>query len=164
MVMKRAVGYCQSSDCEDFAKGVFLLNCGNSFTCPRCRNGGNVKPERGFYVGNGEQWKEVRVEFNYNPITDSFREIGVVRDESIQGVQTVYTLESPLIKTETRALKVAEAILANLNRYHGMVNGDGMVETREKVLSWDDDLETFSKKLQGVAKDWSDSNLTQEAS
>ena len=35
--MKRGVGYCENTDCEDYAKGVFLLNHGDTFYCPRCR-------------------------------------------------------------------------------------------------------------------------------
>jgi hypothetical protein len=125
---------------------------------------GKVKPERGFYTGDSEIFKEVRVEFNYSSIGDVFREIAIVRDDSLWGRGNVYTLQSPLIKTERRALKVAEAILANLNRYRGLINGDGMVESREIVLSWDDDLPTFTKKLAAVAKDWSASNLAKGAS
>ena len=35
--MKRGVGYCENTDCEDYAKGVFLLNHGDTFYCPRCQ-------------------------------------------------------------------------------------------------------------------------------
>ena len=35
--MKRGVGYCENTECEDYAKGVFLLNHGDTFYCPRCR-------------------------------------------------------------------------------------------------------------------------------
>ena len=117
--MKRGVGYCENTDCEDYAKGVFLLNHGDTFYCPRCRQLGKVEKERGFYTGNTDIFKEVRVEYNFDPINSVYREIAIVRDESLWGRNNVYTLQSPLIKTEKRALKVAEAILANLNRYRG---------------------------------------------
>jgi len=132
--MKRGVGYCENTDCEDYAKGVFdcedyakgvfLLNHGDTFYCPRCRQLGKVEKERGFYTGNTDIFKEVRVEYNFDPINSLYREIAIVRDESLWGRNNVYTLQSPLIKTEKRALKVAEAILANLNRYRGLLNGD----------------------------------------
>ena len=48
--MKRGVGYCENTDCEDYAKGVFLLNHGDTFYCPRCRQLGKVEKERGFYT------------------------------------------------------------------------------------------------------------------
>ena len=84
-----------------------------TFYCPRCRQLGKVEKERGFYTGNSDIFKEVRVEYNFDPIHGIYREIAIVRDESLWGRNNVYTLQSPLIKTEKRALKVAEAILAN---------------------------------------------------
>jgi len=56
--MKRGVGYCENTDCEDYAKGVFLLNHGDTFYCPRCRQLGKVEKERGFYTGNSDIFKE----------------------------------------------------------------------------------------------------------
>src|SRR5262249_9133226 len=83
---------------------------------------------------------------NYDPINGVYREIGIVRDESLWGRNNVYTLQSPLIKTEKRALKVAEAILANLNRYRGLLNGDEIPRTTEIILSFDEPFEECSRK------------------
>lgn len=157
--MKRAVGYCNNTDCEDFAKGVFLLNHGNTFYCPRCRAVGDIVPERGSYTGNTGIWKEVRVEFDYDSIQKKFKQIAIIRDESLLGEFNVYTLFSPLIKTETRALKVSEVILANLNRYHGLPGKDEIPEVAEHVLSLDDDRSSFSKKLGVLAHIWEESKL-----
>ena len=159
--MDRAVGYCEKTECEDFAKGVFLLNHGETFYCPRCRQLGRVQAERGFYTGETDIFKEVRVEFNYDPINGVFREIGIVRDESLWGRCNVYTLQSPLIKTEKRALKVAEAILANLNRYRGLLVQGEVPKTHEVLLSFDDTNEEFSRKLAGLAKEWENSALAE---
>lgn len=160
--MKRGVGYCENTDCEDYAKGVFLLNHGDTFYCPRCRQLGFSEKERGFYTGSSDIFKEVRCEFNYDPINKVYREIGIVRDESLWGRNNVYTIQSPLIKTEKRALKVAEAILANLNRYRGLLNGDEIPRTTEILLSFDDSNEDFSRKLQALAKEWEASGLSAE--
>jgi hypothetical protein len=157
--MKRGVGYCENTDCEDYAKGVFLLNHGDTFYCPRCRQLGKVEKERGFYTGNTDIFKEVRVEYNFDPINSVYREIAIVRDESLWGRNNVYTLQSPLIKTEKRALKVAEAILANLNRYRGLLNGDDIPRTTEIILSFDDDFTDFSRKLHQLSKEWEASGL-----
>jgi hypothetical protein len=157
--MKRGVGYCENTDCEDYAKGVFLLNHGDTFYCPRCRQLGKVEKERGFYTGNTDIFKEVRVEYNFDPINSLYREIAIVRDESLWGRNNVYTLQSPLIKTEKRALKVAEAILANLNRYRGLLNGDDIPRTTEIILSFDDEFDEFSRKLQQLSKEWEASGL-----
>lgn len=159
--MKRAVGYCENTDCEDYAKGVFLLNHGNTFYCPRCRQLGCTEPERGFHAGTSEIFKEVRVEYNYDPINKTYREIAIVRDESLWGRCNTYTLQSPLIKTERRALKVAESVLSNLNRYRGLLDGDGIPRTTETLLSLDDSREDFSRKLQQLAAEWEKSNLAE---
>ncbi|HTO08397.1 MAG TPA: hypothetical protein VMR31_04885 [Myxococcota bacterium] len=157
--MKRGVGYCENTECEDYAKGVFLLNHGDTFYCPRCRQLGKVEKERGFYTGNSDIFKEVRVEYNFDPIHGIYREIAIVRDESLWGRNNVYTLQSPLIKTEKRALKVAEAILANLNRYRGLLSGDDIPRTTEIILSFDDDFEEFQKRLSQLSKEWEASGL-----
>ena len=157
--MKRGVGYCENTDCEDYAKGVFLLNHGDTFYCPRCRQLGKVEKERGFYTGNSDIFKEVRVEYNFDPINGVYREIAIVRDESLWGRNNVYTLQSPLIKTEKRALKVAEAILANLNRYRGLLNGDEIPRTTEIILSFDDPFDEFSRKVQQLGKELEQSGL-----
>ena len=44
--MKRGVGYCENTECEDYAKGVFLLNHGDTFYCPRCRQLGSACTEQ----------------------------------------------------------------------------------------------------------------------
>ena len=75
------------------------------------------------------------------------------------GGNNVYTLQSPLIKTEKRALKVAEAILANLNRYRGLLNSDDIPRTTEIILSFDDEFDEFSRKLQQLSKEWEASGL-----
>ncbi len=166
MNMKRAVGYCKNAGgagedgCEDFAKGVFLLNHGETFYCPRCRQLGEIQPERGFQERRDDApFKEVRVEFNYDPSSKAFREIAIVRDEAIWGIGSKYTLLSPLIKTEKRALKVAEAILANLQRYSDLLNGDDIPRTTEIVISFDEDLDVFATKMKRLGEEWEKSSL-----
>jgi hypothetical protein len=166
-MMKRGVGYCmntgslENEGCEDYAKGVFLLNHGNTFYCPRCRQIGLMVKETGSaeFGANSAPFKEVRCEFNYDPCTAKFREIAIVRDEAIWGTGSKYTLLSPLIKTEKRALKVAEAILANLQRYSDLVNGDEIPRSTEVLVSLDEDLEVVTKKLNALGKLWEDSTL-----
>ncbi len=71
----------------------------------------------------------------------------------------MYTLQSPLIKTEKRALMVAEAILANLNRYRGLLSGDDIPPTTEIILSFDDSIDEFSRELKQLSKEWEASGL-----
>ena len=166
--MKRGVGYCMNTGslgtegCEEYAKGVFLLNHGDTFFCPRCRKQGSVVIETGQVCrenGNAP-FKEVRCEFNYDPLTAKFREIAIVRDEAIWGTGSKYTLMSPLIKTEKRALKVAEAILANLQRYAELCGGDDIPRCTEVIISLDDDLPIFSRKMKELGEQWEQSSLS----
>ncbi len=160
--IKRGVGYCESTECEDYAKGVFLLNHGTTFYCPRCRQLGKVEKERGFFTGDSDIFKEVRVEYNYDPVHGIYREIAIIRDDSLMGEgHNVYTLHSPLIKTERRALKVAESCLANLNRYRGLMSGDDIPRTTEYVLNIDESREDFSRHLAIFAKELEGSALVE---
>lgn len=151
--MTRGVGYCENMECEDYAKGVFLLNHGDTFYCPRCRQLGRVEKERAFYTGSSDVFKEVRVEYHFDPINNIYREIAIVRDESLWGRNNIYTLQSPLIKTEKRALKVAEAILSDLNRYHGAADSGELPRTSEIILSFDDSREDFQRKIEKLGRE-----------
>ena len=164
--MERACGYCMnvgsktSEGCDDYSKGVFLLNHGKRWHCPRCQKEGMIRQECGFHDHqDGRTFKEVRVEFNYSPISDSFHDIAIVRDEAVWGRGSKYTLQSPLIRTEKRALKVAEAVLANLQRYEGFLGDDELPKTTEIILTFDDDLPEFSRKLDLISKEWEASTL-----
>ncbi len=171
-VMKRGVGYCmntgslETEGCEEYAKGVFLLNHGNNFYCPRCRHLGKVVKEVGQADrgDNDAPFKEVRVEFNYDPCTGKFREIAIVRDEAIWGTGSKYTLLSPLIKTEKRALKVAEAVLANLQRYAELAGEDEIPRCTEVIISLDDNPAIFLKKMKALGESWQQSSLSQARS
>jgi len=161
--MKRGVGYCENTRCDDFSKGVFLLNHGDTFYCPRCRELGFTEKERGHTDNDRDVFGEVHVHFNYDPKEKDYREIGIVRDDSLpEDVANSYHLFSPLIKTEQRALKVAEAILANLNRYRGLLDGEGIPRTTEVLLSFDDEFGDFSRKLAGLAEEWKKSGIAVE--
>ena len=150
--IKRAVGYCSQPECEDFEKGVFLLNHGDTFCCPRCKRVGFLEAEIGRSEGNCGIFKEVRVEYNFDPSTKTYRELAIVRDESLWGKCNVYHLRSPLIKTDKRALKVAESILANLNIQERDLLPGEIPRSYEMILSFDVTPEKFSEeiaKLQG---------------
>ncbi|MCI0673588.1 MAG: hypothetical protein L0Y64_24320 [Myxococcaceae bacterium] len=152
--MKRAVGYCTATSCQDYAKGVFLLNFGDNFHCPRCRNLGTLECERGFASSNESQdFREVRMEYNFDAITRSYREVLILVDEEMEGGAT-YTFQTPVIKTERRAEKVATAILANLNRYMTFLNEEGIPNTAERILDLGWDRERFSKVLGCLAAEW----------
>ncbi len=161
--MKRGVGYCENTECEEFSKGIFLLNHGITFHCPRCRELGYSEPERGHSDNDYQIFREVHVHFNYEPIGKFYREIAIVKDESLSedGFNS-YHLFSALIKTEVRALKVAEAILSNLNRYQGVLDESGIPKATEALLSFDDKLDVFTRHLHTLAEEWKASGLAEK--
>jgi len=156
----RGVGYCQNHACEDYGKGVFLLNHAGAFSCPDCREPGRVEREEGSYEGDATVFREVRVEYNYDPEQGVYRDVANVRDVSLWDASNVYTLRSPLVRTEKRALKVAEALLANLNRCATSLERGEIPSSSETVLSFDDDFASFAAKLRQLATEWGRSGLS----
>jgi hypothetical protein len=135
--MKRAVGHCDTLECEEYLKGMFLLNPPGNFCCPRCQRGGFIERER---LRDSEPdnkdavYKTVRVHFNYSPNTRKYREIAIVDVNELK-LGGLYDIYSPLIKTERRALSIAENVLCCLNT--GM-KGDENAElgrTSETVIN-----------------------------
>lgn len=120
---RRAVGFCVYKDCSDLWKDHFLLNHGPKFYCPRCRVVGLIVPEKSWVTGKGEKFHEARVEFTYDPQQLRYRDVAIVKDEGLKGKGRVYHLQSPLVRTDKRALKVAECILANLHRQPEIQDG-----------------------------------------
>jgi hypothetical protein len=82
-----------------------------------------------------------------------------VQDVSLWGPTSSYTLRSPLVRTEKRALKVAEAILSNLNRAPEGLEADEIPTSAETVLNLDSPREEFGQKLAQLAHDWQSSGL-----
>jgi hypothetical protein len=156
----RGVGYCHNPRCEDYGKGVFLLNHGDAFSCPDCRHPGRIERESGRALGTGKVFREVRVEYNYDPELDLYRDVAIVQDVSLWGPTNSYTLRSPLVRTEKRALKVAEAILANLNRSPQGLETDEIPTAAETVLNLDSPIEEFRGKLALLAREWEASGLS----
>ena len=157
-MMKRGVGFCHNTPCDDFAKGIFLLNHeGDLFRCPRCFTSGIIEEERGHWTGDSNIFREVRVEFDFDPLKKKYLQIAIVQDNSLPAHFNIYTLHSPLIKTEQRALKVAEVLLGNLNRYR-CVPGE-IPSALESVLSFDEPISVFSAKLEQLARVWEKSGL-----
>lgn len=150
--MRRAVAYCQYSDCEEYHRGTFLLNYNMPSYCATCKHEVEILEEKGSFKNKSERFKEVRVEFDYHPAHKKFKGLAIVRDESMWGDCNVYTLESALIRTDRRALKVAESLLANLNRFRGLI--DEIPRTLETILNMDQPMKKFKTDLAAVAQTW----------
>ena len=112
--MNKAIGFCNNYNCDQFAKGIFLLYHEGDFFCPSCAKLGEFKRESRTEYGEGGVYREVKVEFGYNRTSDMYASIAVVSINEIKEGKT-YVIQSPLILTENRALKVAANILCSLN-------------------------------------------------
>lgn len=147
--MVRAVGYCVFVQCEDFMKGTFLLNHRGNFCCARCRTEGFQEMEHGFSADPVLlPYKTVRVEYNFDPTEMRYKDVAIIIDESIHGEGNTYTLITPLVKTDKRALKIAENMLANLNRYSGVIVGsDEIPRQTDYLLDLDEPRAEFERKV-----------------
>jgi len=103
--------------------------------------------------GTGSVYKTVEVEFCYDSKNDHYGEKAIVRDESLYGSHSTYRVSSPLIKTEERALKVAEAILANLTMRPESV-AEGVPSTVYTIVSFDTTLDDLKTVLTAWLKLW----------
>ena len=148
----RAIGVCKNEECIDAFKGVFLLRRGiqvsGAYFCSNCRNEGTVAQEQGEKIGSHEFYREVRVEFDYDCCTGEYRSVAVVQDSLLPEGST-YVFYSPLIRTEKRALTVAEAMFSSLNIYREP-NIEGIPRITEKTISMDSEPEIFEKELRKV--------------
>lgn len=141
----RAVGFCYEQQCGDFLKGVFLLNYGLNFYCPTCRAAGEIVPEcRMDNPAENGLYTQVEVEFDYNPQERVYKSRAIVkmRDAANHGA---YKLSSPLIKTENRALKIAEQLLCALNA--GLPK-DNL--SQEKLYTFDCSLDDFKGQMEDL--------------
>lgn len=123
--MKRAVGYCENHKCQEFAKGVFLLNHNVRFDCTRCGEWGLIEEER--YRDDAADdddavYKSVRVHFNFRPLDGQYSQIAIVDVNELRYGAT-YEIFSPMVKTEQRALKIAETVLCQINSGMKLVDG-----------------------------------------
>ena len=111
---RRMIGYCTHPGCEHQKKGVLLPTLDEAFICPRCERRGQLEWERGVISGYSDVFSEVRVEFDFDPAKGCYLQVFRIRDESMLREQSVYTLQSPLIRTRRYAKSVAEVLLRNL--------------------------------------------------
>ena len=152
--VQKAVGFCYNEFCDAKLKGTFLLNHGPRFYCPSCRaEGETVSETTEVIAGANSKWKEVRVEFDYDPVDRRFRAVAIVKDNSILGQGNKFLFKSPLVKTEKRALVMAESFLANLQNVNFLNSGES-VRANEKVIYFDSDKSRFMADLADLSEYW----------
>lgn len=148
---KRGAGYCMNESCEIYLKPSFVMHSEGQFLCHKCKEKGKIKIES-FSVKNHEPvYKEVRVEFNYDPLTEQFKSLVIVRDEEIIDSANIFTLYTPSLAINKRALKVAEQLLNNLL----LVEDPGSVRFNfEDIVYTDEPIEMFKARLEMISNRW----------
>ena len=142
----RAVGYCYAKECDDYLKGVFLLNYGTTFYCPRCRHLGEVLPEeRVDNPSDNGLYTAVEMYFNYQPAERVYKARAIVKIEGVPQQHGTYVMRSPIVKTERRALKIAEQLLCALNA--GLPKDNLM---SEKTLTFDCSINQFRAQMEDL--------------
>ena len=159
-LMKRGIGYCINEECEQVYRDTFVVSPSGCYRCTRCGVEGKTETERGYYKGYSDIFNEVRVEFNFDTRIEVYREIAIVRDEFLSGDHNVYTLHAPLTKSPERALKIAESLLGNLNRYNIMPKSGEVPQTKPFVISFDESLDDVKEKCQELYMSFDGSPMT----
>lgn len=143
---ERGCGYCRNPDCEKFNRDTFLMGTISPvFICPTCKQTGMaIKEVASVKCAKDIVFSEVRVEYDYRPSLEpwihkgEYRALAIVRDESVGANGNVYYVRTPLIRTEKRALAVAEGLLGNLSQYPLEVIEDQIgSRPRETIIDFD---------------------------
>lgn len=161
--LKRAIGICRNQACVDYNKDMLLINHGDEFACPKCKALGRYKLEIGLTENlTSLNFYQVRVEFNYDPDLDIYRSIAIVTDETMpKEGGNVYTFKSALIRTDKRALKVAETILGNLMlATEDVFDGSEIGRVKERVLNFDRPLADVQRDCARLVAELENSRLS----
>ena len=136
-----------NEECQEYYKGVFLLNQ-LQFSCGKCGNKTLVVSETAHILNKNVEFCEVRVEFNYDPFALKYRGLAIIHDDSpeLPKDANVLTVCSPLIKTDKRALRMAESYLAQMLLTPAI--DSEIPHIRETILDFDNPIEKIKKDLE----------------
>jgi hypothetical protein len=84
------------------------------FFCNKCKQKGKAHIDYFETSNNLNVYREVRVNFGYDPILDNYRALAIVKDDEMPEYLNIFTLYTAQISTEKRALQIAEQLLSNL--------------------------------------------------
>ena len=110
----RGVGYCMNVECEGYLRLSLLMYKENIFFCSKCKEKGFSHLDYFETSNNLEVYREVRVNYTFDPIQNRYKTLAIVRDERLPEHLNVFTLYTAQVSTEKRALKIAEQLLSNL--------------------------------------------------
>jgi hypothetical protein len=150
--------YCTNADCDEAHKGIFVFGGGatNPRYCPSCRLKLFAVMESTHCEGQAP-YREARVQFNFDAAELRFRGLALVIDTTCSPDGGVFHLDTALIRTEKRALVVAESWLSKLQRFR-VSTDPGSKAPKETVLRIDEP--DFSSQLHLWSLAASDSHLS----
>jgi hypothetical protein len=155
--MTRAVGYCENVHCKEYLKGIFLLNHGNDYNCHFCMESGFIEREEVTQEGDFKLFRTVKLNFDYDASSKRYRQLALVTDECTPCHYSTLVIKSPLVKTERRALKLAEMYLGRLAITEETIDNLHQVYETQFDLSWN--REKFSYELNKWEKELTNSNF-----
>jgi hypothetical protein len=150
--MSRGVGYCENVSCERYLKTTFVMNQ-ERYWCALCRGEGFVEKETFTYSNRYPVLREVRMEFDFDPLVRKYTQIAIVSDGELHSKCSTLTIKSPLCRTEKRGLTLAGMYFAYITM-HGVDNVPLQGMTRQNVIDWDEPLESVQKKCKEVSEQW----------
>ncbi len=112
---QRGVGYCVNRECDSYAVLHALLDLPSVFQCATCGQSGQREWERVVRSGRSDLCEEIRVEFDFDPERSIYRKRISLNEPGLLGRHDICTLQTPLVRTQGSALKVAEVALSSLN-------------------------------------------------
>ena len=137
--ISRGAGFCLNRECTDFHKDVFLMDHAGAFKCPRCRILGRKVMDYGETDNDfSMDFWQVRIEYSYDVVANTFRDVAIVSDETMNKEGNIFTLKTPLFKTEKRALLTAEALLGTLMRADESIFAKGYIP-KDQIFNIDFD-------------------------
>jgi hypothetical protein len=146
MVVKRGVFYCDEELCPAYCKGTFVIAPAPAdHYCTACHCRGQLMLEQTTSDGSERPARRVTVEYNYAPKLKRYREAAIVTDEGLdRGAEWI--IRSPLIKTEKRALLVAERALANLAAFREPMRHQIVLDMDKPLGEWKAELFDWFKE------------------
>ncbi|KKL61746.1 hypothetical protein LCGC14_2192240 [marine sediment metagenome] len=163
---RKMLGYCENTECDKYLRGSFMWMHKGPFACCKCGGSqGFLVPERGIRTGPPNAiYGEVRIEYCYDPAQKRYCEIAILRDDALGDRVRTFTFQTPLVRTEKRAFKLAAGYLATLNDgiELALENDTEIPRAIEHVVNFDSPREEFSERMRQLGWALKDNAFFQE--
>ncbi len=135
MSVRRGAGFCLRKGCSAYSQPFFLLEAPDAFECPVCLRPGLIESERARRDGADRFVGEVRIDFDFDPARRVYRKRALMMDGRTHGRQATFTLQSPLIDSHERAVRIGRLMMRSLNQRSGAKSDDAQrAPTRNQLI------------------------------